>query len=99
MLPFGIGVSEMVVIGILAVLLFGSRLPEVAKQVGTAYAQFRKGLAEIQSTIHADLDTSSNSSSASKKTLPEYRDYNEDYEEPSAPKFVPPVDDEEMSVG
>ena len=98
MFPFGIGVSEMVVIGVVAVLLFGSRLPEVAKQVGAAYAQFRKGLAEIQSTIHADIDTSSSSVNSSKEP-PEYRDYNDDYEEPSAPKFVPPVDDEELGVG
>ena len=32
MLPFGIGYAEMALIGVLAVLLIGSRLLEVAKQ-------------------------------------------------------------------
>ena len=96
MLPFGIGFAEMALIGVVAVLLFGSRLPEVAKQLGSTYSQFRKGLAEIQSTIHADSDTSSARTS---QQLPEYSDYNDDQEEPSAPKFVAPVDDEELGVG
>ncbi len=97
MLPFGIGVGEMAVIAIVAVLLFGSRLPEVARQLGASYQQFRKGLSDIQSSIKADLDAndSSSSKSSTTKKTPEYRDYNDDYDAPPTPKFVPPSDDDE----
>lgn len=102
MLPFGIGVGEMIVIGIVAVMLFGSRLPEVARQLGASYQQFRKGLNEIQTSIAADLDSNSKNSSGFRKITDrrdtEYRDYNsdanQDYEAPPVPKFVPPADDE-----
>ena len=80
----------MVVIGIVAVLLFGSRLPEVARSVGQSYQQFRKGLAEIQTTIKTEIDDDSSTTAR----LPDYSDYNDDYEEPSAPKFVPPAEEE-----
>ena len=48
---FNIGYAEMAVILVLAVLMFGKRLPEVARSVGQSYQQFRKGLSEIQNTI------------------------------------------------
>jgi len=97
MLPFGIGVTEMVLLAIVAVMLFGGRLPEVAKQLGESYVQFRKGLDDIKSSINADIDLPSQPLS----NLPDYTDdgmssdddSNEDYEAPSAPVFTPPEDD------
>ena len=79
----------MLVIGIVAVLLFGSRLPEVARSLGQTYQQFRKGLTEIQTTINTEIDLDD-----PVKKIPEFSDYNEDFEEPVAPKFVPPAEDE-----
>jgi len=83
---FGLGFQELVIVGIVAVLLFGKRLPEVAKSLGHSYREFRKGLGEIQSTVDfSDTYTppSSHSSGGS------YDDYDE-YDEPTAPKFEPP---------
>ena len=52
------GVTEIVVIGVLAVLLFGSKLPEVARSLGGSYQQFRKGLSDIPvSYTHLTLPT------------------------------------------
>ena len=87
---FGIGYSEMGVILIVAILLFGKRLPEVARNVGQSYQQFRQGLAEIQTTI-TDESHESNSSDDSAN-----EDFTEEYEEPmpESPQFVPPSDDE-----
>lgn len=38
------GPFEWVVIGIVAVLLFGKRLPEVGRQLGQGIVEFKKGL-------------------------------------------------------
>lgn len=86
---FGLGMQEVIIIGIVAILLFGKRLPEVAKSLGKSYKQFRQGLSDIQSTIDiSDTYTppsNSNYSSGSRS----YDDY-DDYDEATAPKFEPP---------
>jgi len=38
------GPFEWVVIGIVAILLFGKRLPEVGRQLGQGFVEFKKGL-------------------------------------------------------
>lgn len=84
---FGLGFQELMIVGIVAVLLFGKRLPEVAKSLGQSYSQFRKGLNELQSSInYTDTYTPPKSSSSSRSS---YDDY-DDYDEPTAPKFEPP---------
>ena len=44
MFPGGIGYLEIILIAIVAVMLFGNKLPEVARSVGQSYTQFRRGL-------------------------------------------------------
>ena len=78
---FNMGPQELVVIGVLAVLLFGKRLPEVARSVGGSYKQFRKGLSEMQAQLQVDDLPSSPSY---------YSDEYDEYEAPTAPKFEPP---------
>ena len=39
-----LGVPEMIVIGIIALLLFGKQLPEVARSLGKGVVEFKKGL-------------------------------------------------------
>jgi sec-independent protein translocase protein TatA len=52
----GIGLPELVVIMVLALLVLGpERLPEVARLVGRAYAQLRRASEEFQNTIRQDL--------------------------------------------
>ncbi len=48
-LAFGMpGPWEWIVIGILGVLIFGKRLPEVGRSIGKGIVEFKKGLAGIE---------------------------------------------------
>ena len=48
-----IGMGELLVILVLALLLFGAkRLPEIAKGIGKAVRFFREGVRDITSDIH-----------------------------------------------
>jgi len=42
---------EWIVIGIIALLIFGRRLPEVARALGNSIVQFKKGIADVQDEI------------------------------------------------
>lgn len=47
------GPVELTIIAVIAVLLFGSRLPSVAKSVGQSFSSFKKGLAEGKKDLAA----------------------------------------------
>ncbi len=87
---FSPGPMEMVIILAIALLLFGQRLPEVAKSLGKGLNEFQKGLRAVEDEIHSatyDVTTSSGSSSPA-STAEE--DSTEEYEDAIAPKFEPP---------
>ncbi len=49
-----IGYPELIVLGIVAVLLFGSRLPQVARSLGQSYRELMRGLNELKSNFDID---------------------------------------------
>ena len=81
----GLGALELVIVGIVAVVLFGGKLPEVARTVGQSYQQFRKGLADLQSSFTTDVDINLKDPIG----IHDYSDV-DDYDEPDAPTFEPP---------
>ena len=86
---FGLGIQELIIVGVVAVVLFGKRLPEVARSLGSSYKEFRQGLSEIQSQM--DINSHSYRSTNSSST-PQYQDEDvDDYEAPTAPKFELPA--------
>ena len=81
---FGIGTPELVIFGIIAVILFGSRLPSVARSMGKSIVEFKKGMKDIEN----DVTTSVYSEPAG---LFGYSDHSE----PAAPRLEPPTTDAE----
>ena len=89
----GLGMQEFVIIAIVAVLLFGQKLPTVARTMGSHYNKFRKGISDIQQSVdQADVSGSDTSRSYSAGS---YDDY-DDYEEATGPKFEPPPSEPKM---
>jgi sec-independent protein translocase protein TatA len=85
---FGLGIQEMVIVGVVAILLFGKNLPGVARSLGSSYREFRKGLFDLQSSLNV-MDDDTPRSKPKTYSASTYDDY-DDYEEATAPKFEPP---------
>lgn len=50
-----LGWPEMLLIGVVALLLFGKRLPEVGRSLGRGIVEFKKGLHETSNDIREAL--------------------------------------------
>jgi sec-independent protein translocase protein TatA len=79
------GPFEMVVFGVIALLLFGKRLPEVARSLGKGIVEFKKGLRGIEEDVDKATYAHAESTSSSRPAPPEERS------EVTAPKFEPPT--------
>ncbi len=54
---FDIGLQEMLVIGVIALLVFGpSKLPELGRMVGRAMREFRRASDEFRQTVETNLN-------------------------------------------
>jgi sec-independent protein translocase protein TatA len=79
---FGIGQTEMLVVGIIALLLFGNKLPSVARSFGKSLTEFKKGMTGVEDEFQSAMRE------ADYAAIDRERD---DHRGPSAPKFVPPT--------
>jgi len=50
------GATELIVIGIIGLLIFGKRLPEVGKSLGKSIVEFKKGLRGIEDDIEKGVN-------------------------------------------
>lgn len=83
-----LGYPEMVLVGLVAVLLFGKRLPEVGRSLGKGLIEFKKGLAGVEDSL---TESSSMSSYSSNSSSTASRERAPDSLETSVPKFEPPT--------
>lgn len=61
MLIGGVGPWELAALLLIALLLFGKRLPEVARSMGKGISEFKKGMKEVESDINKPGDEPHNS--------------------------------------
>ena len=73
------GLPELLIIGCIALLLFGKRLPEVARSLGKGIVEFKKGVQGIEDDVNHSTYADSGSS----------RPAADDRAEFTAPRFDP----------
>lgn len=89
---FGIGQFELMILFGIALLLFGSRLPQVARSMGKSLSEFKQGMQGVQDEFNSAMDEGKNATSIDYSD-PSYDDsvYDDESEQPpAAPKFEPP---------
>ncbi len=84
--------TQLIILLVLAVLLFGQNLPEVARSMGKKLTEFRRALKGIENEIRSITseiasDDPGRPTIANSKTPGRAR---ADLDEPTAPKFEPP---------
>lgn len=79
---------EMMIVGVIALLLFGKRLPEVARSLGKGMREFKEGMAGVTGEFNSAYNSPSRVESRS--TSRPVPDDEEDRGEFVAPKFEPP---------
>ena len=89
---FAPGPMEMMIILVIAVLLFGKRLPEVGRSLGKGIVEFKKGIRGIEN----ELDSASSSSTSQTS---HHEDDVDDHDEATAPKFEPPTSEPVAETG
>jgi TatA/E family protein of Tat protein translocase len=54
---FGLpGGTEIIVVGLIALLIFGKKLPVVARSIGSSFVQFKKGLKDVQDEVNEPIE-------------------------------------------
>jgi sec-independent protein translocase protein TatA len=88
--PFGLidflSPPAFIIVAVLAVLLYGERLPEVAKKFGKNFVDFKKSIQGIREEFEAAVNNVSTSVTSAVSSIEE----SVDREEATAPKFEPP---------
>lgn len=71
------------IFGVVAILLFGNRLPSVARSLGRSLVEFKKGMNELENEFKSSIYSEPVSPPTPRVTYT-------DHSEPAAPRFEPP---------
>ena len=84
--------TEMLVVGVIALLLFGKRLPEVARSMGKGMREFKEGLSGMQDEFNgvSRSQPARDGGRLASRPAPADHDADDDRGEFTAPKFEPP---------
>ena len=95
---FGIGMTELIVILVIALLVIGpDKLPELARTLGKGLAEFKRTAEDFRNTIHEDLKADEEKSKLLKKVDEQLKQKEGQQAGESAPSKEPdkePVADE-----
>lgn len=95
---FGIGLPELVIIIIVALLVVGpSKLPEVARSLGRALGEFRRMADDVKETIQTEMSLEEEKKEESKELKEEQKGQTEahaEQKEGSGPQEEGPVEQE-----
>jgi sec-independent protein translocase protein TatA len=69
------GGPEWIIIGIVGLLIFGKRLPDVARSLGKSVVEFKKGLKAVEDEINNSGNESSSSTPPSQQLPPNTNPY------------------------
>ncbi len=61
------GYGELVIIGLIVLVVFGNRIPEVMRSLGRGLTHFKKGLHDTEEEIRKELDANESAEKSSKK--------------------------------
>ncbi|MGL4514833.1 MAG: Sec-independent protein translocase subunit TatA/TatB [Lacipirellulaceae bacterium] len=86
---FGLGPTELLIVGVVAVLLFGSRLPSVARSAGKSLTEFKRGMQDLQEDVRKSIDADERAAKGAKakadEPTPVATDSHGSYPTPEAP--------------
>tara|TARA_B100000029_G_scaffold37093_1_gene34884 strand:+ start:666 stop:1025 length:360 start_codon:yes stop_codon:yes gene_type:complete len=89
LLAFGFGGSwEWIILLFVALMLFGKRLPEVARNMGKGLTEFKKGIRGVEDEVHSATSYDPGYDAGPTAQRPSVDD---SLENVSAPKFEPPT--------
>jgi sec-independent protein translocase protein TatA len=80
--------AMLLVIGAIAVMLLGERLPEVARSFGKGFMELKKGVRNIQDDVEGAIRSATSIDAPAAR--PEQSAEPEDRQESTVPKFEPP---------
>ena len=90
---FGLGPVEIVVIGAIAVMLYGKRLPEVGKSVGQTIGELRKQMASLS----REMDLAAHVDGSAAKRTSRRIGAGDEGPQTAGPRFDPPAPAEETA--
>jgi sec-independent protein translocase protein TatA len=83
---FDLSPTTLLILGVIAVLLYGERLPEVARSIGKGLMEFKRGVRSIRDEVEGAINSAASTTAAS-----QHYEKPEEREEATAPKFEPPT--------
>ena len=66
-----IGAVEILIVGVAALLLFGTRLPSVARNIGKGLTQFKRGVRDATNEVKREMDAAAAEVESTSEPIPD----------------------------